>query len=96
MLRLNDIKPTSRGQRGSGDICRVAAPEQNAYFCLRIELREERVPLSRPNWSRPLPRPLKIPSVMTLKTLADGGDINDVVVSLRLVLQLERVECRLR
>ncbi|MGB5181710.1 MAG: hypothetical protein WBO12_05925 [Xanthobacteraceae bacterium] len=77
--------------------------------------------MSRPNWSRPLPRPLKIPSVTTLKTLADvrtlmqhlpaghrqrstwqhvakqlaaaasGGDINDAVISLRLVLQLEQV-----
>jgi len=74
------------------------------------------------DWSRP--RPLKISTVMTLKTLADvreliarhlpaecrerdtwrhvagqlaeaarGGNINNVVVSLRLVLQLERVPC---
>jgi hypothetical protein len=80
--------------------------------------------LARPNWSRPLPRPLKIPTVMTLKTLADmrelverhlpaecrkretwqhvatqlnaagrGGDVNEAVIALRLVLQLERVPC---
>jgi hypothetical protein len=77
----------------------------------------------RPDWSRKLPRPLKIPSVMTLRTLSDvrelvqhlprerrerktwrhvsdqltkaaqGGDINDAVVALRLVLLLEQVPC---
>jgi hypothetical protein len=79
--------------------------------------------MPRPNWSRPLPRPLVIPGVK-LSTLADvrelmrhlpratrerdtwrhvadqlaeaarGGDVNDAVVALRLVLMLERVECR--
>jgi hypothetical protein len=74
--------------------------------------------LARPNWSRKLPRPLKIPTVMTLHTLADvrdlvekhlpaecweretwrhvaaqlnaaarGGDVDEAVLALRLVLQ---------
>jgi hypothetical protein len=78
----------------------------------------------RPDWTRPLPRPLQIPKVMTLRTLADvrkllrhvpadrrklprwqgvandlkdaavNGDVSGAAISLRLVLFMERVECR--
>ena len=36
-----------------------------------LRLREEPSPLPAPNWSRPLPRPIIIPDVMELATLAD-------------------------
>jgi hypothetical protein len=83
--------------------------------------------LPRPNWSRPLPRPLCIidkgKEFLRLATLADvrelmhhlpaerrklntwrhvakqlaaaadGGDINEAVIALRLVLRLEQVPC---
>ena len=31
--------------------------------------------MSKPDWSRPLPRPLTIPTVMNLSTLADVRDL---------------------
>jgi hypothetical protein len=84
--------------------------------------------LSRPDWSLPLRRPLTIPTVMNLKTLADvrdlvekhlpeqysrkpasrhvsteiakaadgEKDLLEICVSLRLVLALEGVECRMK
>ena len=88
--------------------------------------RSSRAKRKRLDWSRRLPRPLVIPKVMTIATLADvrklmrhipadrrklltwqhvaaeldkavhGADVADVAMALRLVLMLERVECRPR
>lgn len=44
------------------------------------------MPRPRPNWSRPLPRPLIIPKVMTLKTLDDVRKLFRLVPAERLEL----------
>jgi DNA-binding phage protein len=46
---------------------------------LCIELREERFPLSRPNWSRPLPRPLKIPSLGSHLLVLNDGEVIELL-----------------
>jgi len=48
-----------------------ALPESYKCLCLRRIVAEERFPLGQPDWSRKPPRLLKIPSVMSLPTLAD-------------------------
>ena len=78
-----------------------------------------------PDWSRPLPRPLIIPKIMKLRTLADarelvekhlpdhyrqkdtwrhaaaqlslaanGGNVLDASIALRLALMLDGVQCQ--
>ena len=55
---------------------RLDSQPANAYLTaiLSVSLREV-IALSRPDWSRPLPRPLNIPTVMKLSTLADMRDL---------------------
>jgi hypothetical protein len=78
--------------------------------------------MARTDWSRPPPRPLKIPGVMELRTLADaralmrhlpvgqverptcrhvakeltaaadGGDVADAAIALRLAFMIENIE----
>ena len=47
---------------------------------------------TRPNWSRKLLNTWRHVSKQ-LAEAANSGDINDVVIALRLVLQLENVPC---
>jgi hypothetical protein len=42
---------------------------------LRRSLRNDLAASRKPDWSRPLPRPLTIPSLMKLRTLADVREL---------------------